>query len=318
MLLNLLTTAQSNPGSLLERLRGVDWLHFLETWGLKLLAAAVIFLLGRWLTKKLIQGLERVLGRANVDATLIGFLRNVAYAVMLVLVITTSLTALGVPTTSMFAILGAAGLAVGLALKDSLSNIASGVMLIVLRPFRTGDHVIAAGQEGVVVEVRVFQTRLRAFDHRVIILPNSEITTAPIINYTTLPQRRMDITVGVGYDDDLQLARSVLLEIAANEPLLSKDPEPVVRVVNLGESSVDLVLQAFARNDDYIEARSNMTEAVRNQLIEHGLNIPYPQRDLHVYHRDADGRPIADILLRGVADDGDATQTSGAAPASKS
>ncbi len=318
MLLNLLTTAQSNPGSLLERLRGVDWLHFLETWGLKLLAAAVIFLLGRWLTKKLIQGLERVLGRANVDATLIGFLRNVAYAVMLVLVITTSLTALGVPTTSMFAILGAAGLAVGLALKDSLSNIASGVMLIVLRPFRTGDHVIAAGQEGVVVEVRVFQTRLRAFDHRVIILPNSEITTAPIINYTTLPQRRMDITVGVGYDDDLQLARSVLLEIAANESLLSKDPEPVVRVVNLGESSVDLVLQAFASNDDYIEARSNLTEAVRNQLIEHGLNIPYPQRDLHVYHRDADGRPIADILLRGVADDGDATQTSGAAPASKS
>ena len=178
-------------------------------------------------------------------------------------------------------------------------------MLIVLRPFRTGDHVIAAGQEGVVVEVRVFQTRLRAFDHRVIILPNSEITTAPIINYTTLPQRRMDITVGVGYDDDLQLARTVLLEIAANETLLSKNPEPVVRVVNLGESSVDLVLQAFAPNDDYIEARSRVTEAVRNQLIEHGLNIPYPQRDLHVYHRDADGRPIADILLRGVADDGD-------------
>ena len=178
-------------------------------------------------------------------------------------------------------------------------------MLIVLRPFRTGDHVIAAGQEGVVVEVRVFQTRLRAFDHRVIILPNSEITTAPIINFSTLPQRRMDITVGVGYDDDLHLARKVLMEIAENEPLLSKNPEPVVRVVNLGESSVDLVLQAFARNDDYIEARSKVTEAVRNQLIEHGLNIPYPQRDLHVYHRDADGRPIADILLRGVADDGD-------------
>jgi small conductance mechanosensitive channel len=246
-----------------------------------------------------------VMTRAGVDATLGGFLRNIAYAVMLVLVIITALTALGVPTTSMFAILGAAGLAVGLALKDSLSNIASGVMLIVLRPFRAGDHVIAAGQEGVVLEIRVFQTRLRAFDHRVIILPNSEITTAPITNFSSLPQRRIDVPVGVGYDDDLQRAREVLLEIARQEPLLAADPEPVVRVVNLGESGVDIVLQVFARNDDYVEARSRLVEAVRNTLIEHGLNIPYPQRDLHVYHRDADGRPLSDLLLRGVADDGD-------------
>ena len=231
--------------------------------------------------------------------------RNIAYAVMLVLVLMTALTALGVPTTSMFAILGAAGLAVGLALKDSLSNIASGVMLIVLRPFRTGDHVVAAGQEGTVLEIRVFQTRLRAFDHRVIILPNSEITTAPIINFSTLPLRRMDVTVGVGYDDDLQKARDVLLRIAEQEPLIETDPAPAVRVVNLGESSVDLVLQAFAKNANYLDARSRVIEAVRNQLIEQGLNIPYPQRDLHVYHSDANGRPIADLLLRGIADDGD-------------
>ena len=297
--------AKPDSADLLHSLRGIDWWQLLETWGLRILAALLIFMVGRWLAKRLSTGLDRVMTRAGVDATLGGFLRNIAYAVMLVLVIMTALTALGVPTTSMFAILGAAGLAVGLALKDSLSNIASGVMLIVLRPFRAGDHVIAAGQEGVVLEVRVFQTRLRAFDHRVVILPNSEITTAPIINYSTLPLRRMDITVGVGYDDDLQLARSVLLEIAGKESLLAKEPEPVVRVVNLGESSVDLVLQAFARNDDYIEARSRVIEAVRNQLIERGLNIPYPQRDLHVYHRDADGRPLSDLLLRGVADDGD-------------
>jgi Small-conductance mechanosensitive channel len=290
---------------LLSELHGIDWLNLLETWGLRILAALLIFVIGRWLSRRLSSGLDRVMGRAGVDATLGGFLRNIAYAVMLVLVIMTALTALGVPTTSMFAILGAAGLAVGLALKDSLSNIASGVMLIVLRPFRAGDHVIAAGQEGTVLEIRVFQTRLRAFDHRVVILPNSQITTAPIINYSTLPQRRLDVAVGVGYDDDLQQARQVLLGIAANEPLLLKDPPPVVRVTNLGESSVDLVLQAFARNDDYVEARSRVVEAVRNQLIEHGLNIPYPQRDLHVYHRDADGRPIGELLLRGVADDGD-------------
>ena len=244
--------------ALVSELRGIDWLHLLEAWGLRLLAAVAIFVAGRWLAQRLGNGLDRVMARAGVDPTLGGFLRNIAYAVMLVLVIMTALTALGVPTTSMFAILGAAGLAVGLALKDSLSNIASGVMLIVLRPFRTGDHVVAAGQEGTVLEVRVFQTRLRGLDHRVIILPNSEITTAPIINYSSLPQRRFDVTVGVGYRDDLQQARDLLVRIARDEPLVLDEPAPVVRVLNLGESSVDLVLQAFAANDDFIEARSRV------------------------------------------------------------
>ena len=299
------TQQRQEAAALVREIRGIDWLQLLETWGLRLLAAIAIFVVGRWLARRLSTGLDRVMGRAGVDATLGGFLRNIAYAIMLVLVIMTALTAIGIPTTSMFAVLGAAGLAVGLALKDSLSNIASGVMLIVLRPFRAGDHVVAAGQEGTVLEIRVFQTRLRAFDHRVVILPNSQITTAPIINYSALPQRRFEVSVGVGYDDDLAQARSVLLQIARDEPLVLDEPEPVVRVVNLGESSVDLVLHAFANNADFVEARSRVIEAVRNELIGHGLNIPYPQRDLHVYHSDADGRPIADILLRGVADDGD-------------
>ena len=297
-------TPRAETAELVRDLRGIDWLQLLETWGLKLLAAIAIFVAGRWLARRLSAGLERVLGRAHVDSTLSGFLRNIAYAAMLVLVLMTALTAIGVPTTSMFAVLGAAGLAVGLALKDSLSNIASGVMLIVLRPFRAGDHVIAAGQEGTVLEIRVFQTRLRAFDHRVIILPNSEITTAPIVNYSSLPQRRFDVSVGVGYEDDLQKARELLLRIAREEPLVLDDPAPAVRVANLGESSVDLVLQAFAANADFVDARSRVVEAVRNQLIGNGLSIPYPQRDLHVYH-DADGRPLSELALRGVADDGD-------------
>lgn len=296
---------RQEAAALVRDIRGIDWLQLLETWGLRLLAAIAIFVVGRWLARRLSTGLDRVMGRAGVDATLGGFLRNIAYAVMLVLVIMTALTAIGIPTTSMFAVLGAAGLAVGLALKDSLSNIASGVMLIVLRPFRAGDHVIAAGQEGVVLEIRVFQTRLRALDHRVIILPNSQVTTAPIINYSSLPQRRFEVTVGVGYNDNLQQAREILLRIANDEPLVLDDPAPVVRVLNLGESSVDLVLQAFVANEDFIEARSRVVEAVHNQLIANGLSIPYPQRDLHVYHRDADGRPLTDLLLRGVADDGD-------------
>jgi len=293
------------PTEIVKDIRGIDWLQLLETWGLKLLAAAVIFLVGRWLARRLSAGLERVLARAHVDATLSGFLRRVSYAVMLVLVIITALSAIGVPTTSMFALLGAAGLAVGLALKDSLSNIASGVMLIVLRPFRVGDHVIAAGQEGVVLEVRVFQTRLRTSDLRVIILPNSEVTTAPIINYSSLPTRRIEIAVGVGYDDDLKEARKLLLKIAHEDKRVLDDPEPSAQVTNLGESSVELKLFAHVRNDDFGDTRSSLIEAIRVRLIEHGLSIPYPQRDLHVYHHNADGTPLTEIITRSVVDDGD-------------
>lgn len=293
------------PADLVKEIRGVDWWGLLETWGLKLLAALLILLVGMWLAKRLSAGLERVLGRAQVDSTLTGFLRNISYAAMLVLVLVTALTSIGVPPTSMFAVLGAAGLAVGLALKDSLSNIASGVMLIVLRPFRAGDHVIAAGEEGIVLEVRIFQTRLRAFDQRVIILPNSQITTAPIVNYSSLPSRRMEIVVGVGYEDDLKRAQQILMDIARSNPLILEDPAPFVQVANLGESSVDLKLFANSRNADFGAARSGLIEAVRNQLIESGLSIPYPQRDLHVYHHNADGTPLTDIITRSVADDGD-------------
>jgi small-conductance mechanosensitive channel len=298
-------TPAAAPTDLVRDIRGVDWLQLLETYGLKLLAAAAIFLVGMWLARRLSAGLERVLNRAHVDSTLSGFLRRVGYAAMLVLVVITALSAIGVPTTSMFAVLGAAGLAVGLALKDSLSNIASGVMLLLLRPFRVGDHVVAAGQEGVVMEVRVFQTRLRAFDQRIIILPNSEITTAPIVNYSTLPNRRMEVAVGVGYDDDLKQARQILLDIANANPLVLEEPAPFVQVVNLGESGVELKLFAHAKNGDFGDARSQLTESIRTEIIGNGLNIPYPQRDLHVYHHNADGTPLTEIITRSVADAGD-------------
>ena len=295
----------ATPSEIVKDIRGIDWLQLLETWGLKLLAAAVIFLVGMWLARRLSLGLERVLGRTHVDTTLSGFMRRASYAAMMVLVLVTALTSLGVNPTSMLAVLGAAGLAVGLALKDSLSNIASGVMLIVLRPFRVGDHVIAAGQEGVVLEVRIFQTRLRAFDQRVIILPNSEVTTAPIINYTSLPTRRMDISVGVGYDDDLKRAQQILSDIARNNSLILDDPAPFVQVVSLGDSSISLALFAYAKNADFGDAKSQVTEAIRNDIIGNGLNIPYPQRDLHVYHHNADGTPLTEIITRSVTDDGD-------------
>lgn len=281
--------------------RTLDWAQYALNWGVALL----ILVVGMWVAKRLSEWLRSALLRARVEATLSNFLRNVAYALMLVLVLVTALQKIGVPPTSLFAVLGAAGLAVGLALKDSLSNIASGVMLIVLRPMRDGDHVVVAGQEGVVDEIRIFQTRIRTFDERMVTLPNSTITTAPIVNYSTLPNRRLEITVGVGYGDDLKKAQELLLKIAQDNPNILKTPAPFVQVTNLGESTVDLMLFGYAKNGDFGAAKSSTLEQIRNQLLENGLSIPYPQRDLHVYHHDADGRPIAELLTKGVTDDGE-------------
>ena len=279
----------------------IDWSVLLVNWAL----AALIALVGWWLAKWISRVLYRALSRAGVEPTLAGFLRNMAYAVLLVVVLITAMQKIGVSTTSLLAVLGAAGLAVGLAMKDSLSNIASGVMLIVLRPFRDGDSVQAAGLEGVIEEVRIFQTRMRTADNRLIVLPNSMITTAPIINFTAKPQRRIDILVGVGYDDDLKKAKDILLQIALDNALVLKQPEPAVQVTRLSESSVDLTLFAWTKTKDFGDTKSQLTEAVRTQIIGNGLNIPYPQRDLHVYHYNADGTPLTEIITRSVADDGD-------------
>lgn len=279
----------------------IDWTAILTRWAI----ALIILLLGLWLSRWVSRLLDRALQRGGVEATLTGFLRNVSYAIMVVVVVIAALQKIGVPTTSVLAVLGAAGLAVGLALKDSLSNIASGVMLIMLRPFREGDAVQAAGLEGVVEEIRVFQTRLRTYDNRAIVLPNSMITNAPIINFTAKAQRRIDVAVSVGYHDDLRQAREILLALAAANPLILDEPAPSLLVVKLAESGVDLMLHAWCNTRDFGEAKSQLIEAVRTEIFGHGLNIPYPQRDLHVYHHNGDGAPLGDIITRSVIDDGD-------------
>jgi small conductance mechanosensitive channel len=259
--------------------------------GLALAVAAI----GFWLSKLLSRALDRLLLRFGVEQILRDFLRGLAHAIGVVVVAVAALDALGVPTTSLLAVLGAAGLAIGLALKDSLSNIASGVMLIVLRPFRAGDAVVIAGQEGIVEQVRIFQTVLRTYQNHDVILPNSQITTAPIVNYTSRPQRRIDLPVGIGYDDDLGRARTLLLELAASTPGVRAEPVPEVQVMALGESSVDLVLRAWVDTADFGVVRSALLEAIGREFARAGVTIPYPQRDLHVYHHDADGRPLPQI-----------------------
>ena len=285
---------------------GIDWWQVLQNWA----AAIAILLIGWWLAKWIARAIRRVNTRARMDATLNGFLSNLAYAVALMIVAIAALDKLGVPIASAVTILGTVGLAVGLALKDSLSNIASGVMLIVLRPFHVGDTVIVAGLEGIVEEVCIFQTRLRTADNRVIVLPNSSITTTAITNLTSRPQRRIDITVGVGYGDDLRQAQRVLLKIAQDNALVLEQPAPLVQVAGLGDSAVNLTLFAWADTGDAGTAKSQLLESIRDDIIASGLSLPYPQRDLHVYHHDADGRSLAEVLARPVGDGGEPPQPS--------
>lgn len=267
-------------------------------WLVRIALAVVIGLAGWWVVKLLTGGLDRVMSRAGMDQILRDFLRNFARVLGLVVVLVAVLDAVGVPTTSLLAVLGAAGLAIGLALKDSLSNIASGVMLIVLRPFRAGDAVEIAGKEGVVERVNIFQTLLRAYQNHDIILPNSQITTQPIVNFTSRPQRRIDLPVGIGYEDDIRKAREVLLGLAAAHEKVLGDPAPEVLVTALAESSVNLVLRAWVQTPDFVQVRSDLTEAVHRSFGESGISIPFPQRDLHIYHHDGEGKalPITQVV----------------------
>ena len=273
---------------------GIDWWGIATFWGLRIAAALLIVLVGLWLARRISNALRGLLERTRMEAILANFFSNVAHAVVLVLVLVTALDALGVRPTSLLAVMGAAGLAVGLAMKDSLSNIAAGVMLIVLRPFRTGDVVEIAGITGVVEQVRLFQTVLRSFQNHEITLPNGQITASPIINYTARAQRRVDIPVGVDYGNDIRGAREALLGFAKAHPSVLAEPAPDVIVDALADSSVNLVLRAWVNTPDFAQTRSDLLEAVHRGLPEAGYSIPFPQTDMHLHLPE----PVAKLLQR--------------------
>jgi small conductance mechanosensitive channel len=251
----------------------VDWL-----WRIGI--ACAIAGIGWWLSKLLSRALDRLLLRFGVEQILRDFLRGLAHAIGIVVVAVAALDALGVPTTSLLAVLGAAGLAIGLALKDSLSNIASGVMLIVLRPFRAGDTVRIAGTEGVVEQVRIFQTVLRTPQNHDVILPNSQITTAPIVNYTARPRRRVDVALSVGYGEDLAGVRALLRELAAADPRVLADPAPEVVVQALSDLAVGVELHAWTNTADYAEVRSALLGAIRDRFSGAGIALQIPRREI--------------------------------------
>jgi len=279
----------------IETALGAKELHL---WILHAALALVIVVIGVWLARWTARGLDRVMRRFQVEEILRNFLRNVAYAIALVVVFIAALDFIGVPTTSLLAVVGAAGLAIGLGLKDSLANIASGVMLIVLRPFHIGDQVQIAGLEGVIESARIFQTRMLTVDNREIILPNSQITSAPIINYTVRGNRRVDLNVPMAYGEDLPALRAALLALARGNARVKQSPPPEVQVTAFGESgTVTLQLQAWVGAREYAQARSELLEATLADFHDRGLRSPQ-RRDVHLHHHGEAALPLDDEAIK--------------------
>lgn len=261
-----------------------EWKALALSYGLKFLAGLLIFLVGLRIVKWVSGLAEKGLTRAQVEPTAVMFLRKVAYVILLVVLILAVLQVFGVPMTSMIAVLGAAGLAIGLALKDSLSNIASGVMLVTLKPFKVGDMVNINGEMGKVESVSIFQTCLRGADNQVIVLPNSLVTTDSIINLTPDVKRRIALVIGIGYDDDIDKARAAAMEVMHADERVLPEPPADVLVYELGDNSVNLGIRCHVANADYFTTKCELTERIKKAFDREGISIPYPQRDVHMYH----------------------------------
>ena len=253
-------------------------------YSLNIAIAIVVFVVGKWLAKKLTDISVKLLNKSNkVDETLVKFFQNIIYYVLMVIVVLTSLKQLGVDTTSFFAILGAAGLAVGLALKDSLGNFASGVMLIMFRPFKVGDFVSAGGSSGSVEEIGIFNTILKTPDNQKLIIPNGAITSSTITNVNAEDTRRVDLTVGIGYDDDIKKAKEILQNILDKNEKILKEKGTTVAVSELADSSVNFVVRAWVNTPDFWEVKFALTEAVKIEFDKEGVSIPFPQSDVHLF-----------------------------------
>lgn len=251
-------------------------------WAWKFVGAILIFIIGRLVVKLISTSLGKVMGRRGMDPMLVSFLGTVVYVTLLVAVVIAAIGYTGVQITPLIAILGAAGLAVAFALQSSLSNLASGVMLVSFHPFGVGDFVEAGGVAGTVLRVGIFNTVLTTPDNRRIIVPNSLITEAAIINYSANHIRRVDLIIGVHYEDDLAVAREAIAGVLQNHEKVLNDPEPVIFIMDLGESSVDFAVRPWVETGEYWVVRGELLEQLKTALESAGCSIPFPQRDMHI------------------------------------
>jgi len=253
-------------------------------YGIQLALALAIFIVGKWVAKRIASLVQKILAKNNVDSAIQHFVGSLVSWGLLAFVLIASLGQLGIQTASFVAILGAAGLAVGLALQGSLANFAAGVLILIFRPFKVGDFIEAAGVSGVVQKIEIFNTELHSPDNKKVIVPNGGVIGGNITNYSANDTRRVDMVFGIGYSDDIDAVKGVLRSVMADEPSVLQDPAPTVAVVELADSSVNLVCRPWVKTADYWDVYFNVTEAVKKALDAKGISIPFPQRDLHLSH----------------------------------
>ncbi|MBF0289621.1 MAG: mechanosensitive ion channel [SAR324 cluster bacterium] len=253
------------------------------SYGLKIIGAIAIFIIG-WIVAKMFRNISnRMVKNSKIDTTLGTFITNLTYYAVLTFVVVTALAQLGIETTSFIAIIGAAGLAIGLALQGSLSNFAAGVLIILLRPFKAGDRVDGGGASGIIESVQIFTTIMKTPDNKIIIIPNSKMMGDNIVNYSTTGTMRVDMVFGIGYGDDIKKAKEVLTNIVKQDERVLKEPEPVVKVKELGDSSVNFTVRPWVNTADYWNVYFDFTEQVKLEFDKAGISIPFPQRDVHMY-----------------------------------
>jgi small conductance mechanosensitive channel len=255
--------------------------------GVKILAALAVFIIGRWVVKYLRRLTRRIMEKRNVDPTLTKFLTNLTYIALLTFVILAALGMLGIQTTSFIAVLGAAGLAIGLALQGSLANFAAGVLMIIFRPFKVGDFIEGAGVAGTVEEIQIFTTQLVTPDNKTVIIPNAQITSDVITNYSSKGTRRADMVIGIGYQDDIDKARAIISDVLSEDDRILKEPAINIAVAELADSSVNFTVRPWVKAEDYWNVVFDATENIKKRFDAEGVSIPFPQRDIHVYeHKD--------------------------------
>jgi small conductance mechanosensitive channel len=255
---------------------------FVVTYGLNIVGAILIIIIGRWAAGLASNLLQKALTKADVDASLVKFTGSLVYVGILIFAALAAVARLGIQTTSFIAVLGAAGLAVGLALQGALANFAAGVLLLLFRPYKVGDLVEVAGVFGRAEEIQIFTTVLGTGDNKTVIIPNGQVTSGNIVNYSTKGLLRLDMTVGIGYDDDLLKAKSVLEEIVTAHERVAKDPAPAVKVMELADNSVNFAVRPFVDPNDYWGVHFDITEQVKLRFDQEGISFPFPQRDIHV------------------------------------
>ena len=267
--------------------QGAEWMPVVTDALINLAIGLVIFFVGKFIASKVSGWCENRMLKANVDKAVAGFSSSILYALMFAGVVLMALGQVGVETTSFIAILGAAGLAVGLALQGSLSNFASGVLIIILRPFKSGDFIDAAGQMGSVDRIELFSTYLKTPDNRVVIVPNSAIMNGSIVNFSREKTRRVDLVVGISYDADIRLAKQIIDEIVQADERILKTPECTIAVSELADSSVNFVVRPWVNAADYWTVRADVLEKVKYAFDERGVGIPYPQMDVHLHKQES-------------------------------